>query len=122
MIHSPASPTPTALLMSSLKPEKKSLPVLLVLRKYSLMSGTATSPPRGPRYIATMRNQVMTKSEIEANISHLHAHLAEAPDLSEADKVAMRNGIGDLQDKLALLEFRQENEDIDYGYHDQYDF
>ena len=64
----------------------------------------------------------MTKSEIEANISHLHAHLAEAPDLSEADKVALRNGIGDLQDKLALLEFRQENEDIDYGYHDQYDF
>ena len=64
----------------------------------------------------------MTKSEIEANISHLHAHLAEAPDLSEADKVALRNEIGDLQDKLALLEFRQENEDIDYGYHAQYDF
>ena len=31
----------------------------------------------------------MTKSEIEANISHLHAHLAEAPDLSEADKVCL---------------------------------
>jgi hypothetical protein len=64
---------------------------------------------------------LMTKSEIEANISHLHAHLAEDPDLSEADKVALRNGIGDLEDKLALLDF-QESEDIDYGYHDQYDF
>ena len=80
------------------------------------------SPLRCQKYTATMRNQVMTKSEIEANISHLHAHLAETPDLSEADKVALRNEIGDLQDKLALLEFRQENEDIDYGYHDQYDF
>lgn len=63
----------------------------------------------------------MTKSEIEANISHLRAHLAESPDLSEVDKVALRNGIGDLEDKLALLDF-QESEDIDYGYHDQYDF
>ena len=62
----------------------------------------------------------MTKSEIEANISHLHAHLAESADLSEADKVVLRNGIGELQDKLALLDF-EEHDDIDYGYHDQYD-
>ena len=89
MIRSPASPTPTASLMSSLKLSRKSLPVLLVLTKYSLMSGTATSPLRCQKYTATMRNQVMTKSEIEANISHLHAHLAEAPDLSEADKVCL---------------------------------
>ena len=122
MIHSPALLTPTASLMSSTKLNKKSLPIRPVFRRYSLMSETATSPLRCQKYTATMRNQVMTKSEIEANISHLHAHLAEAPDLSEADKVALRNGIGDLQDKLALLEFRQENEDIDYGYHDQYDF
>lgn len=122
MIHSPASPTPTASLMSSLKLVRKSLPNLPVLTRYSLMLGAVMSLLRCQKYTATMRNQVMTKSEIEANISHLHAHLAEAPDLSEADKVALRNGIGDLQDKLALLEFRQENEDIDYGYHDQYDF
>ena len=122
MTLSPALLTPTASLMSSLKLRKKSLPIRPVFRRYSLMSGTATSPLRCQKYTATMRNQVMTKSEIESNISHLHAHLAEAPDLSEADKVALRNEIGDLQDKLALLEFRQENEDIDYGYHAQYDF
>ena len=63
----------------------------------------------------------MTKSEIESNISHLLVHL-QTDGLSEAQKNDLRNGIRDLEDKLALLEFRQENEDIDYGYHDQYDF
>lgn len=63
----------------------------------------------------------MTKSEIEANISHLHTHLAEAPDLSEADKVALRNEIGDLQDKLALLEFQSEGEDFDFGHHAEWE-
>tara|TARA_B100000131_G_scaffold119305_1_gene116275 strand:+ start:430 stop:621 length:192 start_codon:yes stop_codon:yes gene_type:complete len=63
----------------------------------------------------------MTKSEIENAISDLHADLRSA-DLSEADKVALRNEIGDLQDRLALLDFRNEGEDIDYGYHAQYDF
>ena len=64
----------------------------------------------------------MTRSEIEANISHLHAHLAEAPDLSEADKVALRNGIGDLQDKLALLDFQSEGEDFDFGHHSEWEW
>jgi hypothetical protein len=63
----------------------------------------------------------MTKTEILKEIKTLHARLAESADLSEADKVALRNGIGELQDKLALLDF-QEHDDIDYGYHDQYDF
>ena len=63
----------------------------------------------------------MTKSEIEANISHLHAHLAEAPDLSEVDKVALRNGIGDLQDKVALLDFQNEGEDFDFGHHSEWE-
>ena len=63
----------------------------------------------------------MTRSEIEANISHHHAHLAEAPDLSEADKVALRNGIGDLQDKLALLDFQSEGEDFDFGHHSEWE-
>lgn len=62
----------------------------------------------------------MTKSEIESHISQLHAHL-RAADLSEADKVSLRNEIGHWEDKLALLEFRNENADIDYGYHAQYD-
>jgi len=62
----------------------------------------------------------MTKSEIESHISTLHAHLQTA-DLSEPDRVSLRNEIGHWQDQLALLQFRQENEDIDYGYHAQYD-
>ena len=62
----------------------------------------------------------MTKSEIESHISTLHAHL-QAADLSEADRVSLRNEIGHWEDKLALLEFRSENADIDYGYHAQYD-
>jgi len=61
----------------------------------------------------------MTKSEIESHISTLHAHLQTA-DLSEADRVSLRNEIGHWEDKLALLDF-QESEDIDYGYHAQYD-
>ena len=63
----------------------------------------------------------MTKSEIEANISHLHAHLAESADLSEADKVALRNGIGELEDKLALLDFQNEGEDFDFGHHSEWE-
>ena len=63
----------------------------------------------------------MTKSEIESHISQLHAHLQTA-DLSEADRVSLRNEIGHWEHKLALLEFQYENADIDYGYHDQYEF
>ena len=62
----------------------------------------------------------MNKSEIESHISTLHAHLQTA-DLSEADRVSLRNEIGHWQDKLALLDF-QESEDIDFGWHDQTDF
>ena len=62
----------------------------------------------------------MTKSEIESHISTLHAHLQTA-DLSEADRVSLRNEIGHWEDQLALLQFRSENADIDYGYHAQYD-
>ena len=61
----------------------------------------------------------MTKSEIESHISTLHAHLQTA-DLSEADRVSLRNEIGHWEDKLALLDF-QESEAIAYGYHAQYD-
>lgn len=53
-------------------------------------------------------------------ISLLREVLADSV-LTSADLVAIRNEIGDLQDRVALLDF-QESEDIDYGYHDQYDF
>ena len=33
----------------------------------------------------------------------------------------LKNQLVELQDQLALIGF-QESEDIDYGYHDQYDF
>lgn len=62
----------------------------------------------------------MTKTEMLNKISLLREVLADSV-LTSADRVAIRNEIGDLQDRVALLDF-QESEDIDYGYHDQYDF
>ena len=53
-------------------------------------------------------------------ISILHETLKDSV-LSPADRVAIRNEIGDLQDRVALLDF-QEVEDIDFGWHDQTDF
>lgn len=53
-------------------------------------------------------------------ISLLREVLADSV-LTSADRVAIRNEMGDLQDKVALLDF-QECEDVDYGYHAQYDF
>lgn len=62
----------------------------------------------------------MTKSEIESNISHLLAHL-QSDGLSEAHKTDLRNGIRDLEDKLALLEFQNEGEDFDFGHHSEWE-
>lgn len=62
----------------------------------------------------------MTKSEMLKEISILHETLKDCV-LSVADRVAIRNEIGDLQDRIALLDFK-EQEDIDYGYHAQHDF
>ena len=56
-----------------------------------------------------------------AEIANLHQALKSSADLTPGDRIAIRNEIGDLQDKVALLDF-QECEDIDYGYHAQYDF
>ena len=61
----------------------------------------------------------MNKTEMLKEISILHETLKDCV-LSPADRVAIRNEIGDLQDRVALLDF-QESEDIDYGYHAQYD-
>lgn len=56
---------------------------------------------------------------MQDEISVLHETLKDCI-LTIADKVAIRNEIGDLQDKLSLLDF-QENEDIDFGWHSQWE-
>ena len=61
----------------------------------------------------------MTKSEMLREISILHETLKDCV-LTIADKVAIRNEIGDLQDKVALLDF-QEFVDSDGGHHDLHD-
>ncbi|MBQ45639.1 MAG: hypothetical protein CMK37_08290 [Porticoccaceae bacterium] len=61
----------------------------------------------------------MTKSEMLQEISILQETLVDCV-LTIADKVAIRNEIGDLQDKVALLDF-QESEDIDFGHHSEWE-
>ena len=61
----------------------------------------------------------MTKSEMLKEISILHETLKDCV-LTIAEKVAIRNEIGDLQDKVALLDF-QESEDIDFGHHSEWE-
>ena len=53
-------------------------------------------------------------------ISLLREVLADSV-LSSADLVAIRNEIGDLQDKVALLDF-QEVEDVDFGHHSEWEW
>ena len=61
----------------------------------------------------------MTKSEMLTKISLLREVLADSV-LTSADLVAIRNEIGDLQDRVALLDF-QESEDIDFGHHSEWE-
>ena len=61
----------------------------------------------------------MTKSEMLNKISLLREVLEDSI-LTSADLVAIRNEIGDLQDKVALLDF-QEVEDIDFGHHSEWE-
>ena len=63
---------------------------------------------------------LMNKSEMLKEISILHETLKDCV-LTIADKVAIRNEIGDLQDKVALLNFRNEGEDIDFGHHSEWE-
>ena len=53
-------------------------------------------------------------------ISLLREVLADSV-LSSADLVAIRNEIGDLQDKVALLDFQSEGEDFDFGHHSEWE-
>jgi hypothetical protein len=62
----------------------------------------------------------MNKTEMLKEISILHETLRDC-DLTPADKVAIRNEIGDLQDRIALLDFRNEGEDIDFGHHAEWE-
>lgn len=61
----------------------------------------------------------MTKTEMLDKISLLREVLADSV-LTSADRVAIRNEIGDLQDKVALLDF-EEQPDIDFGFHSQWE-
>ena len=45
--------------------------------------------------------------------------IAVANDVFGGTLKELKNQLGDLQDQLALADFPNENEDIDYGYHDQ---
>ena len=62
----------------------------------------------------------MTKTEMLNQISLLREVLADSV-LSSADLVAIRNEIGDLQDKVALLDFQSEGEDFDFGHHSEWE-
>ena len=53
-------------------------------------------------------------------ISLLREVLADSV-LTSADLVAIRNEIGDLQDKVALLDFQSEGEDFDFGHHSEWE-
>lgn len=53
-------------------------------------------------------------------ISILHETLKDCV-LTIADKVAIRNEIGDLEDKVALLDFQNEGEDFDFGHHSEWE-
>lgn len=61
----------------------------------------------------------MTKTEMLDKISLLREVLADSV-LTSADRVAIRNEIGDLQDKVALLDF-EEQPDIDWGFHSEWE-
>lgn len=61
----------------------------------------------------------MTIKEIEREILTLQTALAECI-LSDSQRVAIRNELGQLQDELSLREF-DEQPDIDWGFHSQYE-
>ena len=62
----------------------------------------------------------MTKSEMLKEISILHETLKDCV-LTTADRIAIRNEIGDLQDRVALLDFQDGGEDFDFGHHSEWE-
>jgi|TARA_B100000214_G_scaffold191144_1_gene138147 hypothetical protein len=64
----------------------------------------------------------MNKTEMLTEIASLHETLINRNEfMTQADKVAIRNEIGDLQDRVALLDFTDEGEDIDFGHHSEWE-
>jgi|TARA_B100001093_G_C26778865_1_gene993625 hypothetical protein len=61
----------------------------------------------------------MTKSEMQKEILELHKTLKECI-LTDSQRVAIRNEIGELEDQVSLFDF-QENEDFDFGYHSEWE-
>jgi hypothetical protein len=47
----------------------------------------------------------MTKTEMLNEIANLHKALKSSADLTPGDRIAIRNEIGRLEDKVALLDF-----------------
>jgi|TARA_A200000159_G_C7314225_1_gene336008 hypothetical protein len=61
----------------------------------------------------------MTKSEMQKEILELHKALKECI-LTDSQRVAIRNEIGELEDQITLLEF-EDQPDIDWGFHSQWE-
>ena len=61
----------------------------------------------------------MTKTEMQKEIIDLHKALKECI-LTDSQRVAIRNEIGELEDHIALLEF-EDQPDIDWGFHSQWE-
>lgn len=61
----------------------------------------------------------MTKKEMQKEILELHKALKECI-LTDSQRVAIRNEIGELEDQVALLEFKDQP-DIDWGFHSQWE-
>lgn len=61
----------------------------------------------------------MTTKELEREILTLQTALAECI-LSDSQRVAIRNELGQLQDELSLREF-DEQPDIDWGFHSEWE-
>ena len=61
----------------------------------------------------------MTKTEMQKEIIDLHKALKECI-LTNSQRVAIRNEIGELEDQIALLEF-EDQPDIDWGFHSEWE-
>ena len=56
---------------------------------------------------------------MQKEISELHKALKECI-LTDSQRVAIRNEIGELEDQVTLLEF-EDQPDIDFGWHSQWE-
>jgi len=61
----------------------------------------------------------MTKTEMQKEIIDLHKALKECI-LTDSQRVAIRNEIGELEDQIAMLEF-EDRPDIDWGFHSEWE-